>query len=198
LSALYSSASTEDATYLEAALSHAQRALDVAPLSSAANLGVAACLEALDKTKEAQDLLRSFLSTAYHNQSMGMAYFRLASLLWHDGDHLAGRACYYQAARTFPPLFPFIVTEYQSLAVQSSDNESYEMSEEQVEEALRQANIPLAPTQDMAYALYDGATASVDAEVFPVAHDLLTSLEALTGDDVIHGIRMSLENEPDA
>jgi hypothetical protein len=50
----------------------------------------------------------------------------------------------------------------------------------------------------MAYALYDGATASVDAEVFPVAHDLLTSLEALTGDDVIHGIRMSLENEPDA
>jgi tetratricopeptide (TPR) repeat protein len=198
LSALYSSASTEDKSYLEAALSHAQRALDVAPLSSAANLGVAACLEALDKTKEAQDLLRSFLSTAYHNQSMGMAYFRLASLLWHDGDHLAGRACYYQAARTFPPLFPFIVTEYQTLAMQSGDNESYEMSEEQVEEALRQANIPLAPTQDMAYALYDGATASVDAEVFPVAHDLLTSLEALTGDDVIHGIRMSLENEPDA
>ncbi|MEE0027732.1 MAG: hypothetical protein U0J70_09080, partial [Atopobiaceae bacterium] len=198
LSALYSSASTEDESYLEAALSHAQRALDVAPLSSAANLGVAACLEALDKTKEAQDLLRSFLSTAYHNQSMGMAYFRLASLLWHDGDHLAGRACYYQAARTFPPLFPFIVTEYQTLAMQSGDNESYEMSEEQVEEALRQANIPLAPTQDMAYALYDGATASVDAEVFPVAHDLLTSLEALTGDDVIHGIRMSLENEPDA
>lgn len=198
LSALYASAVHEGDAFLEAALGHARRALAVAPLSAPANLGVAACLEALDKTEEAIDLLRAFLSVAYQGQSMGMAYFRLASLMWHQGDRSASRACYYQAARTFPPLFPFVVTEYQLLASQDGDVDSYEMSEEEVESALRHAHIPLAPTQDTAFALYEGATASVDAEVFPVAHDLLASLEALTGDDVIHGIRMSLEHEPDA
>ena len=199
LSALYSSASNADEDDLQTALLHAKRALDVAPLSASTNLSVAACLEALDKTDEAVEVLRSFLSVAYTAQSMGMAYFRLASLMWRKHDKDAARACYYQAARTFPPLFPFIVTEYQLLAAQAGESaDAYDMNEEQVARALQHANIPLAPTQETAYALYDGATASVDGEVFPVAHDLLASLEALTGDDIIHGIRMSLEHEPDA
>jgi hypothetical protein len=72
------------------------------------------------------------------------------------------------------------------------------MDEDAVIGVLNKNGIPLAPTARTSYLLYDGATASVDAEVFPVARELMQVMESLTGDDVIRGIRKSLEREPDA
>ncbi|MDO4806723.1 MAG: hypothetical protein Q4A07_05690 [Coriobacteriales bacterium] len=198
LSALYASLPNDDGGDAQKALYHARRALEVAPLSVPAHLGVSACLETMGDVQGAVQQLCTFLKTAFYNQSIGIAYFRLASLQWTLGNRDACRACYFQATRAMPALMPFALAEYESLSSQDGDSTTYEVTEEQVMQALTRASIPLAPTNSTAFLLYDGAVASVDAEVFPVAHDLLLALEALTGDDVLHGIRMSLEHEPDA
>lgn len=198
LSALYATLPVEEGGSMEQALRHARRALEVSPLSTPANLGVAACLEAAEDVDAAIDQLCAFLKMAFHNQSIGMAYFRLASLQWKVGNKDAARACYFQAIRAFPALTPFVFAEHEALCARDDEPKTYEMDSEQVEKVLLHAGIPLAPTNHTAFLLYDGAVASVDAEVFPVAHDLLLALESITGDDVLHGIRMSLEHEPDA
>ena len=43
----------------------------------------------------------------------------------------------------------------------------------------------------------EAAQGATDAEVFPVARGFATLLSALSGDDVMHGVANSMENEPD-
>lgn len=199
LSALYMSFPEGEGGNKAASLHHAHRALQIAPLNGPANLGMAACLEALEEFEGAQRQLMTFLETACHPQSMGIAYFKLASLVGREGDLATAQACYQRSVRLFPPLFPFAMGEYQTLfGDDSGEDVTIELLDDQkVEQILQDKGIPLAPTSQTSFILYDGATASIDAEVFPVAHDLMRLLEMLTGDDVIRGIRLSLEHEPD-
>ena len=199
-SALYLSLAVQDGTSMELALSHARRALQVAPLNGPANLSMAACLEAAEDLDGAYDQLSSYLASAHTPQGMGFAYLRLASIAAQLGKDKASSACLQRAIRIFPPLLPFAIGEYQALFGNTSEGSvAIElMGDDEMERVLAEAAIPAAPTTRIAYILYDSATASIDAEVFPVAHDLMRILEALTADDVIHGIRRSLELEPDA
>ena len=103
-----------------------------------------------------------------------------------------------RSANFFPPLIPFISSELQSLTQENDEFSLQDLTQEALDKVLTDEAIPLAPTDRTSYILYDGATASVDAEVFPVAQDLMRILEAYTGDDVLRGIRKSLEHEPDA
>ena len=179
------------------AIAHARRALEIAPLNGTVNLGMAACLEAAGDTNGAAEQLTEYLRVAYHPQGIALAYFRLASLEWRRGAQKACLACYQQAIRLFPPLLPFAISEYQILCDNQESSSIELLDEKQIEEALGKEDIPMAPTPRTSYILYDGAAASVDAEVFPVAREMLNILEALSGDDVIRGIRASLEREPD-
>lgn len=186
----------------QAALWHAHRALQVAPLNAPAHLGAAACLELMDDAQASVKSLKDYLEVAFHPQGMGLAYLRLASLMWEQGSQRFAQACFQQSVRVCPPLLPFAIAQFQELVADkghpTTTLELDLMDEQEVEQALRAAHIPVAPTPRTAFVLYDGATASVDAEVFPVAHDLMRVIETLTGDDVMRGIRRSLEHEPDA
>ena len=196
-SAILISLPNDDGGDVQLAIAHARRALEIAPLNGTVNLGMAACLEEAGDTSGAAEQLKEYLQVAYHPQGMALAYFRLASLEWRRGAQRASLACYQQAVRLFPPLLPFAMSEYQILCDGQDESSVELLDEEQIEKALGKENIPIAPTPQTSYILYDGAAASVDAEVFPVARELLNVLEALWGDDVIRGIRASLEREPD-
>ncbi|MBR3315727.1 MAG: hypothetical protein IKG18_16505 [Atopobiaceae bacterium] len=179
-----------------AATAHAQRALEVAPLSTSAFLGNVACLERTQALDEAAELLVSMLEVAHDPQGVALAYYRMASIQWQLGHHKASIACYQLAAGILPLLIPTIMAECHALSsVDPIMGSPLEASE--VEAALSEQAIPVAPTPRMSFLLYDCATASVDAEVFPLARDLMGILESFTGDDIIHGIRNSLECEPD-
>ncbi len=178
------------------ALAHARRAHEVAPLATSAFLGTIACLERTGNLADAESALRDMLEVAHDPQGIGLAYYRMAAIQWQLGHHAACIACYQLAAGLMPSLIPIIMAERHML---SRDDHSISSALEpsEVELALSEQKIPLAPTPRISFLIYDCATASIDAEVFPLAHDLMRILESFTGDDVIHGIRNSLEHEPD-
>lgn len=197
-SAMYLSLANEDGGSLAKAHRHALRALQVAPVNGPANLGMVACLEAMGDIEGASKQLKSYLEVAYHPHGIGLAYFRLGSLEWQLGNKEACHACLQRAVRLFPPLLSFVMSEFQSFANQDGTATIELLDDDDMERILRNEGIPVAPTPRTSFILYDGATASIDAEVFPVAQDLIRILEILSGDDVIRGIRTSLEREPDA
>ena len=198
MSAAYASLPKEVGGDLQKALVHARKALQIAPLNASANLGAAACLESMGDTEGALTLLKQFLEHAYHPQSVGLAYYRLGSIERQLGNNEVCKACFLRSVNFFPPLIPFISSELQSLTQDNDDFSLQNLTQEALDKALTDEAIPLAPTDRTSFILYDGATASVDAEVFPVAQDLMRILEAYSGDDVLRGIRRSLEHEPDA
>jgi tetratricopeptide (TPR) repeat protein len=199
-SALLASLSAQEqdgGSHAEQAVAHAKRAVEVAPLSTAAKLGLAACLEQAGDVQAAQDQIVELLESAYHPQAIGYAYYRMASVQWELGNDEACQACYLRSIRMEPTLLRLVIAKCQALMAQGATFVE-QMDEDAVIEVLNKNGIPLAPTARTSYLLYDGATASVDAEVFPVARELMQVMESLTGDDVIRGIRKSLEREPDA
>lgn len=181
---------------LQDAQAHAQRALSVAPLSPVAHLGMVACLEQRGDLDGAAKQLVRLLEVSFTPQSIGMAYYRMAAIQFMLDEFAACQACYLQSARVFAPLAPLIATECQMLIAYGMPFDQ-DMDSEKIEQTLEQHHIPSAPTEDTSYALYECAAASVDAEVFPVASELLRVLEQLTGDDVIRCMRQSIEREPD-
>ena len=186
----------ESRNALERARDHAQKALDVAPLSTPAHLSVAACLERSGNLDLASEQVAKLLEVAFDPQSIGLAYYHLASIQWSLGNERTSQACYQLSVQAFPPLLPFVMQECQEL-LEEGEQSIELLNAQQIEQELTEHNIPLSPSERLSYLLYDCATASVDAEVFPVARDLMHVLEALTGDDVIRCMRQSLEREPD-
>ena len=188
--------SHENETDTHEALLHAQRAREIAPFSTQAIMSTVACFERAGDISEAISSLKELLECAYDPQSIALAYYRMASMQWQLENRKACRACYQLAAGFSPTLIPIIIAECHMLSLEDSQF-STSLEAEEVKEALREADIPLAPTARISFLLYDCAAASIDAEVFPVAHDLMRILESFTGDDVVHAIRNSLEREPD-
>lgn len=178
------------------ALAHAQRALEVAPFSMPAVLSAVACLELLDDAAAASTIISRMLEFAHDPQSIALAYYRMASMQWQLDHHEACLACYQLAAGFSPGYIPVITAECSVLSTQDP-RLATPLEAADVKRALQKEGIPLAPTAQISYLLYDCAAASIDAEVFPVADDLMRILESFTGDDVLHGIRNSLEHEPD-
>lgn len=193
---LQARAQAEDGSYGQQALLHAERALEVAPLSTNAHLSTVFCFEHSGDLDKAESALRDMLEMAHDPQGVGLAYYRMASIQWKLGHHTACRACYQLAAGVAPALLPLILAECHVL-LSEEPQMSTPLDGSEVEQALKERDIPLAPTNRISFLIYDCATASIDAEVFPVAQDLMRILESFTGDDVIHGIRTSLESEPD-
>lgn len=182
---------------LEEALAHARRACQLAPLSTQASLHLASCLEASGDLAGAADELARLLSVAHDPETVAVAYLRMAQVQWQGGRVLAAQACYQRACRGLGA--PLVVAGLAVVALigHVGNAATASLTREQAESALRGANIPVAPTEEVVSALAEAARASVDAEVFPVARDATRALAALVRDDVTFGVLRSLEEEPD-
>lgn len=197
LASLLIAGGSEDGHALERALAHSGRVLDMAPLNAPAHLLHATCLHMAGDTPQAQATLRAYLRHAFHPQGIGLAYLRLAEAAASEGDVECAYACYQMCLQAMPALMPQVFAEARALQEQGVIFPD-DLNVREILSILERSDIPVAPTQMTYMALLDGACASVDAEVFPVARDLMAVIEVLTGDDVIHTIRESLEREPDA
>ena len=83
-----------------------------------------------------------------------------------------------------------------TLALQSPGSMHEELTEDEAEQVLRDADIPVAPTDEMSEAFLACARASLDAEIFPVARNFAWILGAFSGDDIIAGVLRSIEDSP--
>jgi tetratricopeptide (TPR) repeat protein len=186
----------------KAALEHARELLRIAPLDTRAHLQLVRCLEANEQLDEAIDQLRTLLNMAHDPQSVGTAYYRMAFFQWQVGNTLAARACYAAALRFIPGAAPQVAMEVATLALQgglvAAKDLERDLTPNEVVDTLEAHNIPSAPTDKIAETFYECARASVDAEVFPVARNFLSTLTAFTPDDVIVGLLRSLEDAPDS
>lgn len=178
------------------ALAHARRMSEIAPLSSDASLNLVQCLEAADKSDEAEQELCRLLTLAHDPSGLGFGYMSMAQLQWRRGNVLAAQACYQRASRYLPS------AAVSGLAVvalmgQTKTLTGTNLDEEHEVGVLRKAGIPIAPTDEVRTTVLEAARASVDSELFGVAHNLTESLCALTRDDVYFGMLRSIEGEPD-
>ena len=182
---------------VDAALGHARRASEVAPLSPQATLNLAQCLEAAGDVDGAEQELAQMLALAHDAESVGVGYLQMAQLQWQRGRVLAAQACYQRATRHLGA--PALVAGLAVVALIGHVGASAggELTAEQADSVLLAAGIPLAPTEAVAAALLEGARAATNAELFGVARDLTRSLCTLSRDDVTYGVLRSLEDEPD-
>ena len=184
------------APIVERALQHARWALERSPYSATAHQTTAACLERLGRYEEACDQLKSYLAIAYQSQAIGIAYHRLAVLFHQLGEPRVCQACYQRSLQALPELMPIVLAECQELIAEGASFEDA-MDPDVVDAVLEEAGVPLAPTGDVVGSLFEASVAAIDAQVFPVARDLMRTIALLTHDDVILDIYRSIENEPD-
>lgn len=181
----------------QAALDHARHASTAAPLSTQVSLHLSHCLEASGDLAGATDELRRLLSFAHDGETIGAAYLRMAQLQWQAGNVVPAQACYQLAcARVGTPV---LVAGLAAIALIGHVGDASETSldADQVRRALSSQGIPFAPTEEVGAVLMGASAASVDAELFGVARDVVRSLCSVLRDDVLFGVYRSLEGEPD-
>ena len=179
------------------ALSHARLARELAPLSTQASLHLSQCLEATGDVRGAENELRRLLTLAHDPETIGLAYLRMAQYQWQSGHVLAAQACYQLACARLGA--PVLVAGLAVVALLGRVGEASgsALTQEQVEAALAAESIPFAPTEEVGAVLMEAAGASVDAERFGVARDVLRSLCSILRDDALFGVLRSIEDEPD-
>lgn len=184
----------------EKAERHARLLTRIAPLDTRSRLQVVRALEGQGKDDEAIEELRGLLEIAHDPQSVGTAYYRMAFFQWKTGKVVAAKACYALAIRFLPAAAQTIALEIATLAMTTggSTDLDHEMSEREVADTLAAHNIPDAPTDRVSEAFFQCAHAAVDAEIFPVARNFMSTMAAFAPDDVIVGILHSLEDAPDS
>lgn len=180
----------------EDALKSARRLVELSPLDARSYAHLTRCLELCGRDEEAERTLVHLLEIAHDPEGLGIAYYRMAFFQWKDGHTLAAQACYQFALRFMPAYAPIIAMELGTLALQSPGSMHEELTEDEAEQVLRDADIPVAPTDEMSEAFLACARASLDAEIFPVARNFAWILGAFSGDDIIAGVLRSIEDSP--
>ncbi|MBM6775364.1 tetratricopeptide repeat protein [Olsenella profusa] len=194
---LIASAAALAAERMDDAVTHARSAVELAPMSSQTSLHLAQCLEAAGSPDAAFDELCRMLSLAHDPESIGLGYLRMSQFQWRDGHVIAAQACYQRACRYLPTPALVAGLAVVALIAHVGDATDGSLTDEQVERTLAGAGIPLAPTREVGEVLLEATRAAMDAEVFPVARDLMRSLCSLFRDDVSLGVLHSIEGEPD-
>lgn len=185
----------------DAALAHARRLHQMAPLDKHANLQLVRCLEEAGRTDEAMATLTEFLRGAHDPEAIGLGYYRMASFQMAHGNTLAAQACYQSGMSFMPSITPVVVMEVTGLAAQSKGERGglalSPMSQQEVEATLGYHGVPVAPTDEVSKTFLECTRASMDAEVYPVARNFVSVLAAFDPDDVILQVLDSMEGVPD-
>lgn len=175
------------------ALARAERAHELDPLDERAVLRMVRCYEREGDYDRAVDLLNALLRHAHTNESLGVAYYRMAFMQYLLGNTLASETCYRKSLKHASSCSPAAFMELMQL----HGLDSLEASDDDVDEVLEQEGVTVAPTSFVSHVLADAARAATDAEVFPVARNLAQAYGALEGSDILLGVIRSIEREPD-
>ena len=180
----------------EDALPHARRVAEVAPMSAESGLNLVQVLDAAERPDEAEEELRRVLTWAHDPTGVGLGYLSMAQLQWHKGNVLAAQACYQRASRRLPPEAAAGLSLV-ALLGQVGTQAGAGLGEREEAEALREAQVPVAPRKEVARAFMEATRAMVDLELFAPARSLMETLCSMSRDDVYFGMLRSLDGEPD-
>ena len=181
----------------EEALAGARRCVEVCPLSAHARLHLVQCLDSSGERDEALQALNDLLEIAHDSVGIGFGYYRLAYMLWQQGDTSGAQACYKRAVRFAPVAVIPVPQGFDPANLPNVSDLRSIVIDKRDDKVLMARSIPLAPTGKVRKAFDEAARAALDAEVFPVARSLVQAFAELTRDDVTLGVLRSIEEEPD-
>lgn len=182
----------------ELACRYAWRACELAPMSTRERLYLISCLEGMGNLDAAKEQANVLLERAHDAESLGWGYYRMARVLWAQGDLRAAEASYQRVGSFLPSLAPTAKTEAGFMALLAGDGPSpRSQGSTDAERDLRDAGVAVAPSPEMVLMMLEVAQAATDAELFPVARELTLNLGAIMHDDIVLGVLRSLEGEPD-
>jgi len=136
---------------------------------------------------------------AHDPEGLGAGYFHLSHVLRELGKDEAAQACLmrsvlFASSASLPAMAELMGSLHES---DGPGHATIQISSDDVEHALEEAGIVVAPTKRIIDVFSECMQASVDAEVFPVARNFVATMGLFTNDDVVHDILRSLEDCPD-
>lgn len=174
---------------IDAALAHATRAVELAPVSMPPRCLLARMYMLMGDMASASETLKAALEIATQPNEIAIAYYQLAYTLWKSGDARTGAACYVKSVSVSPIMAAQVAAELQDLLNQEGVKLP---ARSDLDETFAAADVPLAPTGAVLDALFEAAQRAVDAGVFPVGRSLLATYLNYRPDDALMGVYRSL------
>ncbi len=176
--------------HAEEALFYGRRALEIAPTTAAGYRQLGRTYMLVGDTENAQRILCEGLNVAIQPSDIAMIYYQLGYVVWKAGKTLLGVACYAKSLFISPVFAVQATLELEELLEETG---AFIPSQEQVDEELQSANIPLAPKSEVLRVLLDGAAAATDANMFVAARNMLTLYLRHCPDDALTAVLRTLE-----
>ncbi len=175
---------------IDDALRYGRRAIELAPATAAGYRQLGRAYMLVGDMENAAAVLDACLHVAVQPTDVAMAYYQLAYALWKAGRPRAGAACYLKSIMVSSVMAMQAMAELKEL-IEEHDLEPINRSE--VDGELEEAGIVVAPTSEVLDVLDAGAVAAVEADLFPVAHNLLSLRLIYRPDDALVNVLRSLE-----
>ena len=172
-------------------VSYAQEAIRLGPTASAAYILAGAAYMNWGKLDEAIDVLKRALRFDVDPLSFGYTYYRLAFALWRAGFPRAALACY-QSSLSHPHIQE--AAKEEMLALMAEAGISAPLSDDEVALELKQAGIPIAPTERMLQLLSRAVVSATDEGYLNVARLYAQPLCLEQRNDVFTSAIQSLES----
>lgn len=175
--------------HVEEALGYGQRCMRMAPTIAAGYRQTARVYMAANRYDEARSVLVDCLRIAVWPEDASVAYYQIAFAEWNLGHTASAVAAYLKALELSPVVAPQATVELRRLV---SESGAPLIDDEDVDEALRHAGIPIIPEDDLVAALDRAIAAAVNIDAFSVAHSLLTLRLRRRPDDALANVALSL------
>ncbi len=171
------------------AIRYGQRAVELAPATLAGYRQLGRVYMLVGDMDNAARVLQEGLRAAVRPSDIAMAYYQLAYVLWKAGRAQAGATCYLKSMAVSSVAAVQAAAELRELVDETG---AQLVPREQVDEELARAGVPVAPTSEVLDALDEAAVAATDANLFPVAHNLLNIRLHYRPDDALANVFRSL------
>lgn len=142
---------------------------------------------------------KTFLDVAYSPVGLGHAYHSMSHLQYQAQNLKLAEACMRKCLEFSSPVASFANMELS--AYLSAGGHAYfsdaPRDAHKIDTALRDAGIPVAPSDGLLDKLLSARNQALNAEIFPAARNIAVAFAQLTGDDVSYSVAHSIESEPD-
>lgn len=173
----------------EEALQYGETAIRMAPTVAAGYRQLARAYMLGGDAQSAATTLNASLRITVQPNDIALAYYQLAYALWKMGEKTPAVAAYIKSITTSPIVMLQASAELHALL---SEGGAWIMNKEDLDPTLEKSGIVVAPTQEVLKILLESAAAATDANLFPVARNLLAVRMHYDPDDALINVVRSL------
>lgn len=175
----------------EEAVSYGQRCVALAPTSGAGYRQLGRSYMLVGDMENAASVLKDCLCIVAQPNDIAMAYYQLAYVLWKQGRHEEGAACYVKSLEVSPVMAMQSSVELHELLEEASMPMPDQAT---IDSELVRLGIPLAPAPEILDVLDKVCVAAVEADLFAVARNALALRLRYAPDDALVNVLRSLED----